>query len=218
MGHLARVQLLKRSAEADRQRLELGFQVMRYLCRLEADGVHAMAADCCPLENDFWGSEIEDDEDKFWMLDRRNAPAECTVRILVGGHLTPVRLLAVQYPQSLLFPVWARRNGYPLTVMRSPQPEKPDDMVIVSVPPTFFNALKGLGGRLEAAESAKRAALSGKERPEQPKREGYDNSDPWYDGRSPAHRYTIVAAPHSCTVLTMEEELNIVQSSDWHAG
>jgi len=216
MGHLARVHLLKRSGEADLQRVKLGFEVMRYVCRLEAEGIHAMANHCCPLENEFYGSEIEDDEDKFWMLDRRNAAAECSVSILVDGHLRPLRLLAVQNPQALLFIVWARRNGYPLTVVRSPQPEKPDDMVIVSVPPAFTNALKGLGAALDVAETAKRAELPGRERPVEHKRPGFDNSDPWYDGRSPVHAYTIVAAPHAGTVLTMAEVLEIVKSGAWH--
>ena len=34
-------------------------------------------------------------------------------------------------------------------------------------------------------------------------RPGYDNSDPWYDGRG--HRYTIVDSPNEGTVLTAEE-------------
>jgi hypothetical protein len=34
-------------------------------------------------------------------------------------------------------------------------------------------------------------------------RPGYDNADPWYDGRG--HDYTIVDAPRSGTLLTADE-------------
>jgi hypothetical protein len=34
-------------------------------------------------------------------------------------------------------------------------------------------------------------------------RPGYDNADPWYDGR--AHSYTIVDSPRAGTVLTADE-------------
>jgi hypothetical protein len=82
---------------------------------------------------------------------------------------------------------------------------------ILSLRPDSRATLRGLAARLEAAESRARIAKEGiddrvidpQTRLPVPPRPGYDNSDPWYDGRG--HRYTIVDAPNQGTVLTADE-------------
>ena len=82
---------------------------------------------------------------------------------------------------------------------------------ILSVTPESRVCLRGLGALLDEAEAAERIEQHGcDDRVEDPethqpkhKREGYDNADPWYDGR--AHMYTIVDSPRSGTVLPAEK-------------
>jgi hypothetical protein len=73
---------------------------------------------------------------------------------------------------------------------------------IISVRPDSDARLPGLGALLDAAETAARAGTN-RERTSPP-RSGYDNSDPWYDGR--AHHDTIVDSPRAGTALADEVE------------
>jgi hypothetical protein len=81
---------------------------------------------------------------------------------------------------------------------------------ILSVDPLAGVTLKGLGAELERAETEKRRQL-GQQRPITPKRPGYANSDPWYDGRSPLLNYMVVDTPRGGTVLTAQEIRAIVE-------
>jgi hypothetical protein len=73
-----------------------------------------------------------------------------------------------------------------------------------------------LGRALEKAEDKKRRQMN-KVRDAVPRRfEDVNNSDPWYDGRSPIHAYTIVDSPHAGTVLTLEEVIKILQKGSWN--
>jgi Protein kinase domain len=82
---------------------------------------------------------------------------------------------------------------------------------ILSLRPDSRATLRGLAAQLEAAESRARIAknrfddrvIDPQTRLPLPPRQGYDNSDPWYDGRG--HRYTIVDAPAQGTVLSAEQ-------------
>lgn len=82
---------------------------------------------------------------------------------------------------------------------------------ILSVTPGCGASLEGLGKLLDAAESERRVKVLGADdRKTDPAtgarlvaRPGYDNADPWYDGRG--HDYTIVDAPRSGTLLTADE-------------
>jgi hypothetical protein len=82
---------------------------------------------------------------------------------------------------------------------------------VLSVTPESGASLRGLGALLDRAEADRRRqrhgvddrAIEPKTRAPLPPRPGYDNADPWYDGR--AHGYTIVDAPRSGTVLTADE-------------
>ena len=100
-------------------------------------------------------------------------------------------------------------------VVRWPQPDKPDHRIVVSVPPTLKFALTGLGAALEKAESQKRKKMN-KMRPAEPKRwSDAENSDPWYDGRSQVHSYTIVDSPREGTVLSVDEVVKVLQKGKW---
>ncbi len=74
---------------------------------------------------------------------------------------------------------------------------------IISVDPDSPFDLRGLGRQLDRIETDERKML-GQEREGRP-RPGFDNSDPWYDGR--AAGYTIVDAPRWSTVLPPERVL-----------
>jgi hypothetical protein len=82
---------------------------------------------------------------------------------------------------------------------------------ILSVTPDSGVTLRGLAQRLDRAEADRRRAIHGQDdrvidpatgAPRTP-RTGYDNADPWYDGR--AHGYTIVDAPRGGTRLSADE-------------
>ena len=82
---------------------------------------------------------------------------------------------------------------------------------ILSVTADSGASLRGLAEILDGAESEHRRRLYGADdRLVDPvtgsrmaPRAGYDNADPWYDGR--AHGFTIVDAPRSGTLLTADE-------------
>ncbi len=122
------------------------------------------------------------------------------------GERAEVPGLWIERPESLLFKAWARgdcttahdeRGFVLLGVGLSPT------RTIISVQPDCDVWLHGLGAALEQAETAKRRRL-GRERKGSP-RPGYDSPDPWYDGRSPLHGWTIVDAPNVGSVLTPAE-------------
>jgi hypothetical protein len=123
--------------------------------------------------------------------------------------------LILDAPQAVLFKGWARRQGFPLLVVRWHQPDKPNHRIVVSVPPSMRGGLRGLGSALEEEETNKRAA-NNKPRPKTPRRfPEFDTADPWYDGRSPLHAYTIVDSPRVGTVLDVEQVKEMLTSSSW---
>jgi hypothetical protein len=142
-----------------------------------------------------------------------------------GGVVELEALLArdVQNPEDpdhcLFFKDWARgdaercptEGGFAaLCVWATEGPRRPR-RAIISVTPGCGASLKGLGERLEQAESARRKAAYGADdrlidpasgEPKTP-RPGYPNADPWYDGRT--HGHTIVDSPRSGTLLTADQ-------------
>jgi len=84
---------------------------------------------------------------------------------------------------------------------------------IISVDPESRFSLRGLGRLLELRETeARRVAGSPRVGPPRP---GYDNPDPWFDGRS--FDYTIVDAPRWGTVLPPETiRAAVLDSPSWH--
>ena len=123
-----------------------------------------------------------------------------------GRGCAPAPALFIDRPCSVLFKSWARGDaraaghepGFIFTGIQLGPARH-----ILSVDPDSGLWLKGLGSLLEERETVRRRQL-GKERKGAP-RPGYNSPDPWYDGRSPIHDYTIVDAPRSGTILTPEE-------------
>ena len=119
----------------------------------------------------------------------------------------------------LFFKDWARtdrarapeRDGFVALSVFMSRSVQGRPRCILSVRPDAGVSLRGLGARLDAAESARRRERHGvDDRVEDPRthqplpvRPGYSNADPWYDGR--AHADTIVDAPRSGTVLSADE-------------
>jgi hypothetical protein len=118
--------------------------------------------------------------------------------------------------RCLFFRDWARsdarrcRNGKGFVALCLFQSERARQKrrCVISVAPDSKASLRGLGERLDAAESARRRAIHGEDDrvkdpvtgAARPPRPGYANADPWYDGRG--HHFTIVDAPHSGTVVS----------------
>jgi hypothetical protein len=136
-----------------------------------------------------------------------------------GRGLQPVSLLTVRDPTSALFKVWARQDrrhapdghGFVMTSV-----QYGEHRFVVSVDPAAGVWLRGLGAALDRAETVKRARL-GQPRTG-PIRPGYDNADPWYDGRAAIHNYTIIDAPRAGTVLTGAEVAALVEHPEaWSA-
>ena len=121
--------------------------------------------------------------------------------------------------RCIFFKDWARsdRDRSPggegflgLSVFMTESPRSPR-RCILSVTPDSGASLRGLAALLDAAESERRRQVYGEDDrvidpatgADKPPRAGYDNADPWYDGR--AHGFTIVDSPRSGTFLTAEE-------------
>ncbi len=117
------------------------------------------------------------------------------------------------------FKDWARgdaercplEGGFAALCVWATESHRQPRRAILSVTPGCGATLRGLGERLEEAESARRKAAYGEDdrvvepasgEPKEP-RPGYANADPWYDGR--AHGHTIVDSPRSGTFLRAEE-------------
>ena len=126
---------------------------------------------------------------------------ECQLPKKDGVGIEQVKGLRVSQPESRLFKSWARgdaenskSNGFIFTVIQLNH-----SRTIISVSPDSNVYLKGLGDHLQQAETAERKlrglSITGQNRP------GYDSPDPWYDGRSPLHNYTIIDSPKSGTIL-----------------
>jgi len=138
--------------------------------------------------------------------------------------LVPVDAIRLADPESLGFRHWARhdaehspgRRGFCLTHVvyggdRQPVPPRH----VIAVDPGSGVCLRGLGRALEWNESVARE-LEGRPRLGRPRWDDVDNDDPWYDGRSPLHDYTIVDAPRGGTILRADEvAATLADSGNW---
>lgn len=130
----------------------------------------------------------------------------CALPLNDGTGLASVPGIWIRQPEAELFKSWARGDaraavrpeGYVFTGVQISA-----ERAILSVAPDSGVTLRGIGDVLEAAEQTKRQRLG------HPRtglvREGFDSPDPWYDGRSALHGYTIVDAPREGTLLSPEE-------------
>ena len=134
------------------------------------------------------------------------------------GARRPVAGLRVGGPSALLFKHFARMEGQVFTHVVYPPPEdgsggRRSERHVLSVDPESDVWLRGLGEQLEAAEVERRAGL-GEVRPGPPRWPDVTNADPWYDGRSPLHGFTIVDSPWQGTVLGVDEVTAVATATD----
>ncbi|HEX5272814.1 MAG TPA: hypothetical protein VFW33_20090 [Gemmataceae bacterium] len=142
-----------------------------------------------------------------------------------GGEV-PAEALLVRDVQNaddpgrvLFFKDWARSDarragngrGFVALSVFMTESARQGRRCVLSVAPDSGASLRGLGARLDEAEAERRRQLYGVDdraadpatgAPREP-RPGYDNADPWYDGR--AHGFTIVDAPRAGTVLGADD-------------
>jgi hypothetical protein len=138
--------------------------------------------------------------------------------------LRPVDAIRLADPTSIGFRHWARhdaehspaRRGFCLTHViygGDAQPVPPRH--VIAVDPESDVCLRGLGLALEWNESVARE-LERRPRLGRPRWDDVDNDDPWYDGRSPLHHYTIVDAPRGGTLLRPDEvAATLADSAAW---
>jgi hypothetical protein len=190
----------------------------------------AVDAFACP---DLFGPEdrrdVLEDVERY---QRKLADPRCGARLatlrLPGqyGGAMPAEALLIRDVQNvgdpqrcMFFKDWARSdaarspNGRGFVALSVFVSEGPRQVrrCILSVAPDSGATLRGLGALLDRAECERRRDAFGvDDRVEEPvsgarlaPRPGYDNADPWYDGR--AHAFTIVDSPRSGTLLTADE-------------
>ncbi len=173
--------------------------------------------------------EIQRDRDRYGL--KLADPAGKTQRISLrlpgqfGGGVE-VDTLLVRHVQDaddpervLFFKDWARgdtersphRKGFEALSVFGHADVADRNRCILSVTPQCGTSLRGLGATLDKLEAKARIHRMGvDDRVVDPTtharlepRPGYDNADPWYDGR--AHAFTIVDSPRSGSLLTADE-------------
>jgi len=158
-------------------------------------------------------SAIADDLGRYKQDLERAEKMECYLPKKDGTCFQKVAGLWIARPESAMFKSWTRGDkesadndqGFIFLGI-----QVSDHRFILSVNPSSNVYLKGLGALLEKAETEKREKLGKVRKGEN--RPGYDSPDPWYDGRSPLHNYTIIDSPRGGTVLQMMKVKNIVRN------
>lgn len=145
-----------------------------------------------------------------------------------GGEAIPVRaFVAAGPPRSALAKYWVRSAGLPFFICPLGPVARQGDAgraarrrFVLSLDPMFSVAgrkpsLRGLGFRLERAESTARRASGTEVRRGMPRYGGgyCDNPDPWYDGRG--HEWTIVDSPLVGTVLPYDEVIALATGGEF---
>ena len=149
-------------------------------------------------------------------------PAGVLVPADDGGVPIPTPAFFASAPvSSRLNKYWVRALGYPYFLCSYPaRAEMQGPRVIISLDPNWSKdgrkpTLRGLGRRLEAAETIARAsdvALIRRGVPRWPDG-SCDNDDPWYDGRG--HAYMIIDTPRVGTVLPLARLVGLATAPFW---
>jgi len=158
-------------------------------------------------------SAITDDLGRYKQDLKRAEKTLCSLPRKDGTATQEVAGLWIARPESAMFKSWVRGDkessgndqGFIFLGV-----QVAEHRFILSVDPSSDVTLKGLGALLEKAEIEKREELGKVRKGEN--RPGYDSPDPWYDGRSPLHNYTIIDSPRAGTVLQMMKIQNIVRN------
>jgi hypothetical protein len=191
-------------AEANQRRMQEGLAFMRFLHAEAAEG--ADITDNRPLFraiNRYEKAVARCEDDYFNYLDDLARARRLTLELplAAGAGRGRVDGLIVSNPSSFLLKDWARRDlvnspsgrgfGFLLTFFRNRR-------VIMGVDIDSGVNLKGLGGRLNELEAAKRRA------------EGRDERARWYDGNCPLFDFRIIDSPQDGTSLGNEEVIKAV--------
>jgi len=118
------------------------------------------------------------------------------------NKLRNTKALIMIKPQAKLFKEWARLDGYDMLIV-----QWNNNRIIISVKADGLVSLKGIGNKLNNAESNKRKELN--IIINENNRIGYNIPDPWYDGR--AHGYTIIDSPRRGTALDLNTILTLIK-------
>jgi len=213
--HLLRPELPLDALAASQRMLDAGFSFLDVLFEwLESGGQFDEPGSFVRLS--IFGPEqaaLQQDLHTYKCDMKRTEILTCTLPRKDGQGTETVAGLWLQTPESALFKSWARGdaktagNGHGFVFLGI---QVSDSRFILSVDPASDVYLKGLGDALEQAETRKRQTL-GMER-EGENRPGYDSPDPWYDGRSPLHNYTIIDAPRYGSVLSFGDIVAVTLS------
>jgi hypothetical protein len=150
---------------------------------------------------------------------RLRLPGQLGGTVAVDGLLVQDVQNADDPERVVFFKDWARSDavrsrdgkGFAALCVFGSEGPRQARRAILSVRPDSKACLRGLAGLLDRAEAERRRQVFGvDDRVVDPTtgarkapRPGYDNADPWYDGR--AHLFTIVDSPRAGTLLTAEE-------------
>ena len=133
---------------------------------------------------------------------------------------SPVDCLITRFPQSILWKYWARgdaecspsHKGFTVTVAFLPSK---NTRAIISVDPTTGYRLKGLGLYLDYLEIKRFLADNANKDVIGIKRAGFHRENPWYDGRSSMHNYTIIDAPRGGSQLSVDDIGAVLNTDVW---
>ncbi len=139
-----------------------------------------------------------------------------------------VDFLETRNPESFLWKYWARGDiknsangeGFMATcAFRDNNPGVDKHRAIIATDPNTPYDLKGLGILIDSLEIQKLADL-GREKSDlaSDPRKGFHRNDPWYDGRSPMHDYTIIDAPREGSELNQHEILEAIKATELWFG
>ena len=174
-------------AGADLQRLMLGHDVLDVL---HASGITDFTdiPASAPLHSGMWTRTARFLASDKAAFEEDVASAEVSVVALPNIDGTGTKTLdfvAIRQPRSQFFKSWARSHDSftrgPLTMI-----EQSDSRVVFSVPPDEDVFLRGLGDMLQDAERKCHTSATC-QNTTNPCRPGYEDPDPWYDGRGTAH-------------------------------
>jgi hypothetical protein len=138
-----------------------------------------------------------------------------------SGVLEEVDLIICKNPQSILWKYWVRGdvknsplgNGFIYTCALRDQED--NNRAIIAIDPTTPYNLKGLGLLLDAMEIRKLNSMGHKkEELINNCRAGFHRNDPWYDGRSALHNYTIIGAPINGSFLSDDNIIQAIRASE----
>ncbi len=214
--------------QRQRKRLERGLQVLHEAISLFQNGkgyldfAQVFRAGI-PQVLVAWAESVHKDENIFRTLDQPRIEAHTYEVPRFDNSSEPVSLRCgvIAEPESRMFKVWAHFFGYPMLVIVKEVKvlESADGThrvplrdIKIRVLPDSKLSLKRAADELEGLEDKARKQFhdepglaelrrSGVPRP------GFNNSDPWFDGRGPVLANTIAASPKQGSVLDLETVL-----------